>query len=102
MKPRREIMQYNPDNITEINTFGDARKLILQTMIQLRDGHIPIQTGMAIAANMKVLNDNLQSEINAAKLCLLAQERGHNFGAVVKLGQTLLTNQGLSTNNEHT
>ena len=73
-------------NLKTIETFGDARRLILETMIQLRDGDIPINTGMAIAANMKVLNDNIQTEINAAKLSMLAQEKGLNFGRLVEMG----------------
>lgn len=76
--------------IRKIDSFGDARKFILQTMIQLRDGNIPVATGMAIAANMKVLNDNIQAEINAAKLSLLAQEKGHEFGKVVSMGKRLI------------
>ena len=62
--------------IKEINNFGDARRMILQTMIQLRDGEMDISRGMAIAANMKVLNDNIQAEINAAKLSIIANEKG--------------------------
>ncbi|MDE3023155.1 MAG: hypothetical protein KGI54_15115 [Pseudomonadota bacterium] len=76
--------------IQEINTFGDARKLILQTMIQLRDGKIDISRGMAIAANMKVLNDSIQCEINAAKVSMIATEKGHDFGKIVRMGQTLI------------
>ena len=73
--------------VTDVRTFGDARRLIIQTIMQIRDGGLDVQQGMAIAANMKVLNDNIQCEINAAKMCLLAEERGHNFGQVVKMGQ---------------
>ncbi len=73
--------------VTEIRSFGDARRLIIQTIMQIRDGGLDVQQGMAIAANMKVLNDNIQCEINAAKLCMLAEERGHNFGKVVRMGQ---------------
>ena len=76
--------------IKDINNFGDARRMILQTMIQLRDGEIDISRGMAIAANMKVLNDNIQAEINAAKLSLIAQEKGHDFGRISVMGQALI------------
>ena len=79
-------------SVQAINTFGDARRLILETMIQLRDGQIPIQTGMAIATNMKVLNDNIQCEINAAKLSLLAHDSGHEFGRIVEMGQRYISN----------
>jgi len=39
-----------------------------------------ISTGLAIAANMKVLNDNMQCEINAAKVSMLARDKGYEFG----------------------
>lgn len=80
----------NSAKINSIENFGDARRFILQTMIQLRNGEIPVSTGMAIAANMKVVNDNIQAEINAAKLAITAQEKGHDFGAVLKLGHRVI------------
>lgn len=46
--------------------------------------------GMAIAANMKVLNDSVQVEINAAKMAMLAHKEGHEFGKVVQMGTQLL------------
>lgn len=78
--------------ITEVNNFGDARQLILQTIMQIRDGGLNVSQGMAIAANMKVLNDNIQCEINATKLMLLAEERGHNFGRVRQMGLKVIGN----------
>ena len=47
---------------------------------------------MAIAANMKVLNDNIQVEINAAKLAMATEGRAHTFGRVVGMGQRLIGN----------
>lgn len=78
------------NEITEVRSFGDARQLIIQTIMQIRDGGLDVNQGLAIAANMKTLNDNIQCEINAAKLCLLAEEKGHNFGKVVKMGTRLI------------
>lgn len=79
-------------NIDKIENFGDARRLILQTMIQLRDGTIDVNRGMAIAASMKVLNENIQCEINAAKVSMIAQDKGHDFGRIVNMGQRLIGN----------
>lgn len=78
--------------IKEINNFGDARRLILQTMIQLRDGEIEVSRGMAIAASMKALNDNIQCEINATKLSLIAHKEGHDFGNIKSMGTRLISN----------
>lgn len=79
--------------ITKIDSFGDSRRFILETMIALRDGEIDVSRGMAIAANMKVLNDNIQCEINATKLAILAQDKGHEFGKVVKMGTKLISSE---------
>jgi hypothetical protein len=51
---------------------------------------MPAATGMAIAANMKVLNDSIQVEINAAKLSLQTEGRAHEFGKIVQMGQRLI------------
>lgn len=78
--------------INQIATFGDARRMILDTMSELRAGTIDIGKGMAIAANMKVLNDSIQVEINAAKMVIQAQQAGHNFGHMVSMGQKMIGN----------
>lgn len=68
--------------------------MILDTIVQLRHGDMDVSRGMAIAANMKVLNDNIQVEINAAKLALQTEGRAHSFGRVVGMGQRLIGNDG--------
>jgi hypothetical protein len=78
--------------INQIATFGDARRMILDTIVALKNGEMDVNRGMAIAASMKVLNDSIQVEINAAKMVLLAEERGHNFGKMVGMGQKLIAN----------
>lgn len=76
--------------INQIATTGDARRMILDTIMELRRGDMPANTGMAIAANMKVLNDSIQVEINAAKLSLQTEGRAHEFGKIVQMGQRLI------------
>ena len=74
----------------EIRTFGDVRRMIIETIVALRTDKMSASTGMAIAANMKVLNDNVQVEINATKLALLTENRAHSFGKVVSMGTKLI------------
>ena len=76
----------------QLMTFGDARRIIIDTIVQLRGGTMTASTGMAIAANMKVLNENVQTEINATKLALLTEGRAHSFGRIVGMGQRLIGN----------
>lgn len=76
----------------QLATFGDVRRMILENMAALRDGKIDVARGMAIAANMKVLNDNIQVEINAAKMALLTENKAHSFGRIVGMGQKVIGN----------
>lgn len=81
-------------NINQLATFGDVRRMILETIVDLKEGNMDVSRGMAIAANMKVLNDSVQTEINAAKMALATEGKAHNFGRVVGMGQRLIGNDG--------
>lgn len=86
--------------IEDITSFGDARRFLLQTAISIRDGGIDINQAMAIAACMKVVNDNIQAEINAAKTQLLFEDRGKRFVNVLDMGRNIISS-GTSTAIEH-
>jgi hypothetical protein len=79
-------------NPNQIATFGDARRAILDTISELRSGSIDVGRAMAIAANMKVLNDSVQVEINATKMALATESKAHNFGRIVSMGQRFIAN----------
>lgn len=75
-----------------IASFGDVRRAILDTIDQLRHNKMDVSRGMAIAANFKVLNDNIQVEINAAKMALATEGKAHSFGRIVGMGRRLIGN----------
>lgn len=75
---------------SSITTTGDARRLILETLAGLKTGAIAVDRGLAIAANMKVLNDSLSVEVNVAKVQLQAKAAGANFGKTLEMGKLLL------------
>lgn len=79
-------------DINQVMTFGDCRRLIIDTVLSLKNGEMDVSRGMAIAANMKVLNDNVQVEINAARMALQTEGKAHNFGRIVGMGQRLIGN----------
>jgi hypothetical protein len=56
-------------------------------MAALKTGALPSDVGMAIAANMKVLNDSITTEINAAKMVMAAKKEGLEFGRLVEMGK---------------
>jgi hypothetical protein len=76
----------------QLATFGDVRRMILDTIVSLRDEKMDVSRGMAIAANFKVLNDNVQVEINAAKMALATENKSHSFGRLVGMGQRYIGN----------
>lgn len=78
--------------ITKIETFGDVRHLILQSIMQIRDGGLDTSQALAIAAHFKCLNDNINAEVNAAKLSIAARKEGMDFGNVLKMGQRKIGN----------
>lgn len=78
--------------INQLATFGDQRRMILDTIVALKNGEMDVNRGMAIAANFKVLNDSVQVEINAAKMALLTEGKAHNFGRIVGMGRRLIGN----------
>ena len=78
----------------QLMTFGDARRIIIDTIVQLRNGTMNASQGMAIAANMKVLNESVQTEINAAKMAMQTEGRAHSFGRVVGMGRRLIGTDG--------
>lgn len=75
-------------------SFGDVRRLILETILNIRDGGLDVQQGMAIAANFKVLNDNIIAEIQAAKLSITTENLANNFGKVTHMGTRLIAGAG--------
>lgn len=78
--------------VNQLATFGDQRRMILDTIMELKNGTMDVNRGMAIAANMKVLNDSVQVEINTVKVSMAARQAGHDFGKVVGMGQKMIGN----------
>jgi hypothetical protein len=76
----------------QLMTFGDVRRSILDTIQALKSGDMDVSRGMALASNLKVLNDNVQVEINAAKMAMATEGKAHNFGRLVGMGQRLIGN----------
>lgn len=79
-------------DVNRLATFGDQRRMILDTIMELRNGTMDVGRGMAIAANMKVMNDSIQVELNTVKVSMAARAAGHDFGQVVGMGQRLIGN----------
>ena len=77
---------------TQIMTFGDTRRVIIDTILQVRSGTMSASQGAAVAGLMDALVKNVQVEINAAKMAIATEGKAHNFGRVVGMGQRLIGN----------
>lgn len=77
---------------TQIMTFGDTRRIIIDTVPQVRSGTLSAAQGAAVADLMDALVKNVQVEINAAKMALATEGKAHNFGRIVGMGQRLIGN----------
>lgn len=78
--------------VEHIKGFGDLRRDMLQDIERVRNGDMPVERALALAAHRKVFNDNIQVEINAAKMSLLTEGKAHSFGKVVGMGRRLIGN----------
>lgn len=78
----------------QIMTFGDTRRIIIDTVLQVRSGTMSASQGAAVAGLMDALVKNVQVEINAAKMVLATEGKAHNFGRIVGMGQRLIGNSG--------
>jgi hypothetical protein len=74
--------------LNEINDFGAARKFILDCMVQVREGTLPPSAINALINGMKVVNENIQAEVNVAKVSLLYEKEGKKFAENVVMGKT--------------
>lgn len=75
---------------TQIMTFGDARRGILNDIAAVRRGDLSVSAATAMAALYKEMNTNIQIEINTAKMALQTENTAHAFGKVVEMGKRLI------------
>lgn len=77
-------------DVNRLATFGDVRRDILETLQMLKRGDMKASDAMAVFAGHKVLNENVQTEINAVKLQLSAKGEINKFVGIVEMGRTLI------------
>ena len=80
-----------------IRTSGDLRRLLAQTMVEIKSGELDIGRGMAIAALSKEITASLQAEVNVAKVRASMLNAGHNLGTLTHLGKLLIEDNSTPT-----
>lgn len=66
---------------------GEVRRLILETIVGVRDGSLDTAQGTAMFAGFKELNASMNTSIASAKLSLQLEATGRKFINTVQIGR---------------
>lgn len=73
-----------------IRTSGDLRRVLAQTIVDIKDGSLSIDKGLAIASISKEITSSLQAEINVAKVRVAMLQTGKSLGELTHIGKLLI------------
>lgn len=73
-----------------INTSGDIRRLLANAMLGIKNGTLPVERGLAVAALSKELTASMQAEVNVAKVRVSLLATGKSMGEITTLGKLLI------------
>lgn len=74
-----------------ITTSGDIRRLIAQTMVDVKNGNLPVERGLCVAALAKEITGSLQAEVNVAKVRVSMLATGKSMGELTNLGKMIIS-----------
>ena len=77
-----------------ISTSGDIRRLLAQTMVEIKNGTLPVERGLAVAALSKEITSSLQAEVNVAKVRVSMLQTGKSLGSLTELGRMTIDDNG--------
>lgn len=77
-----------------IQSSGDIRRFLAQTMVDIRTGAVSVDKGLAIAAMSKEITASLQAEVNVAKVRVSMLQAGKNMGELTRLGRLVIGDDG--------
>lgn len=78
------------DEVQNPLTTGDARRLMLQTICQIRDDEIGIEKATAMADSMREVTNLLKAEVALMKIQLQAKSQGIDLGDLVEMGKAII------------
>lgn len=80
-----------------IRTSGDIRRLIAESMQEVRKGTMDVGKAQAIAALAKELTASMQAEVNVAKVNMQLREHGMAAQKVSHMGKLLIGDDDVPT-----
>lgn len=79
--------------MSEGKTFDQLRADIIRDIDDIRAGRLSASVAAVIFQGVKELTATVNTEIAAARLCLLTEGKAHEFGKVVKMGRRKLSGE---------
>lgn len=80
-----------------IRTSGDVRRLLAQSMQEIRSGQMDTSKGQVIAALAKELTASMQAEVNVAKLNAQLLKDGASLTRISHMGKLLIGDEATPT-----
>ena len=77
-----------------IRTSGDIRRVLAQTMTDVRTGDMSVDKGLCLAAISKEITASLQVEVNVAKVRLQMAATGSDLGRLTHIGRLIIEDEG--------
>ena len=73
-----------------VTTSGDIRRLLADTMVEIKNGTLPVERGLAVATLSKSITDSMQAEVNVAKVRIAMLAAGKNMGEITTMGRLII------------
>lgn len=80
-----------------IRTSGDVRRMIAETMQEVRSGKLDRSSGETIAALAKELTASMQVEVNVAKVNMQLMKEGMSVNKISHMGKLLIGDDSTPT-----
>lgn len=80
-----------------LNTAGEIRRFLANTMVEVKNGQLDLNKGMVVAMLSKELTGNMLAEVNVMKTSLMLQNAGINTNKIQHMGKLLIGDDSVPT-----
>ena len=77
-----------------IRTSGDVRRVLAQTMVDVRCGDLSVDKALAVAHIAKEITSSIQAEVNVAKVRSAMLNEGKDIGRLTAIGKMVIEEEG--------
>lgn len=80
-----------------VRTTGDVRRLLAQSMMDIKTGNLSVDKGLAIASLSKEITASMQAEVNTAKVQVAMLSVGKSIGQLTHMGKMIIEDTSVPT-----